>query len=191
MHAAPLDPFLTPTMAEGSQWGEGHSIPSWRGMRQSMAQTSHHPPTKTIFGPSQTNPTDRDSRPVEIRGGAKELHWPSISVSWICKGQSKISLCCWVMQCLTFYVAENFQAKKDFKQQHQQEQEQEQKPKHEQDNKRKPTQEQKQDQEQQQEQEQEQEQQQQQQQQQQQEQEQEQEQWKEEHKRGLLDTFQI
>ena len=27
---------------------------------------------------------------MELLGSALELHWPSISVSWICSGQSKI-----------------------------------------------------------------------------------------------------
>ena len=35
---------------------------------------------------------------MELQGGAEELHWPSISVSQICEGQSKIDLRRWVMQ---------------------------------------------------------------------------------------------
>ena len=46
------------------------------------------------FGLSRANPTDRDLRPVKLLGSASELHWPSISVSQICSGQSKL-------QCLT------------------------------------------------------------------------------------------
>ena len=52
-----------------------------------MAQTLHRRPTKTVFWTVPSK--DRDWGPVELRGGDEELHWPLISVSLICEGQSK------------------------------------------------------------------------------------------------------
>ena len=44
------------------------------------------------FQLSQANPTDRNENQSQgLRDGAKETHWPSFLVSWICEGQQKIA----------------------------------------------------------------------------------------------------